>query len=90
MGLILRFGLHADPLDVADNRLTPFLDVDVFDRDFLLTFAAMAVQCLQQRGVGAGDSFVRLVFSLCGPQSSAQQSSRAGSILSGIEISWLT
>ena len=47
MGLILRFCPHPTPLHVADNGLSPFVDVDVFDRDFLLPFAAMAVQSLQ-------------------------------------------
>jgi hypothetical protein len=51
MGLILRFGPHPTPLHVADDGLSAFVDVDVFDRDLLLPFAAMAVQCLQQCGV---------------------------------------
>jgi hypothetical protein len=51
MGLILRFGPYPTPLHVADNGLPAFVDVDVFDRDFLLPFAAMAVQCFQQRGM---------------------------------------
>jgi hypothetical protein len=37
------------PLNVADNGLSAVVDVDVFDRHFLLPLAAMAVQCLQQR-----------------------------------------
>jgi hypothetical protein len=49
MGLILRFGPYLTPLHVANNGLSAF--VDVFDGDFLLAFAAMAVQCFQQCGV---------------------------------------
>ena len=33
MGLILRFGPHPTPLHVADNSLSAFVDVDVFDGD---------------------------------------------------------
>jgi hypothetical protein len=46
MGLILRFGPYPTPIHIADNSLPAFMDVDVFDRDFLLTFTAMPVQCL--------------------------------------------
>ena len=54
MGLILRFGPYPTPLDVADDGLAAAMDVDVFDRDLLLALAAMAVERLQQCGVGAG------------------------------------
>jgi hypothetical protein len=52
MRLILRFGPYPTPSYVADNCLPAFVDVDVFDRDFLLSLAAMPVQSLQQGGVG--------------------------------------
>jgi hypothetical protein len=53
MGLFLRFRSHPTPLHIADDGLTAVVDVDVFDRDFLLSFAAMTVQRLQQGSVGA-------------------------------------
>jgi hypothetical protein len=43
MGLILRFGPHPTLLNVTDNSLAAFVDVDVFDGDFLLAFAAMPI-----------------------------------------------
>jgi hypothetical protein len=43
MGLILRFDPHPTRLHVAGNSLVAFVDVDVFDRNFLLLFAAMPV-----------------------------------------------
>lgn len=49
MGLILRFGEHPTPLNVADNRLPAVVDVNVFDRNFLLALPTMPVQRLQQR-----------------------------------------
>ena len=36
------------PLHISNNGLTAFMDVDVFDRDLLLSFAPMAVQCFEQ------------------------------------------
>jgi hypothetical protein len=54
MGLILRFGPYPTPLHVSYNGMSAFVDVDVFDRDLLLPLASMAVQSLQQRGMGAG------------------------------------
>jgi hypothetical protein len=54
MGLILRFCSHPTPLNVTNNGLSPLVDVDVFDRDFLLSFAAMAVQGFKQCGVRSG------------------------------------
>ena len=51
MGLILRFRSYPTPLHVADDGLPTFVDVDVFDGDFLLTFAAMPVECFQQGGI---------------------------------------
>ena len=53
MGLILRFGPHPTPLHVADNGLSAFVDVDVFDRYLLLAFATMAVEGFEQRRIGA-------------------------------------
>jgi hypothetical protein len=51
MGLILRFRGKPTPrgLDIANNGLATAVDMDVFDRDFLLSLATMAVQCLQPR-----------------------------------------
>jgi hypothetical protein len=53
MGLILRFGIHPAPLYVANNGLSAFVDVDVFDRNFLLALATMPIESFQQRGVGS-------------------------------------
>jgi hypothetical protein len=39
-------------LHVANNGLGPRMNMDVLDRDFLLALAAMAVQRLEERGVG--------------------------------------
>ena len=41
------------PLDVADDGLSAFMDMNVFDRDPLLAFAAMAVEGFEQRRIGA-------------------------------------
>jgi hypothetical protein len=60
MGLILQFGPHPTSLHIADNGLPAFMDVDVFDRDPLLSFAAMAVQCFEQGRVCSGQ-FVGLI-----------------------------
>ena len=61
MGLILGFGWSPTPLvDVADDRLTALVDVDVFEGHTLLAFAAMTVQRLHERGVGPGE-LIRLV-----------------------------
>jgi hypothetical protein len=56
----LRFGSYPAPLDIADNGRSTFVGVDVFDRDFLLSFAAMAVQCFEQRRMRAR-KLVRLI-----------------------------
>ena len=40
MGLILRFGLYPTPLHGTYNGLAAFVDVDVFDGDFLLPLGA--------------------------------------------------
>jgi hypothetical protein len=40
MGLILRFGLHPSP-HIADDGLAAIVNVDVFDRTFLLPFATV-------------------------------------------------
>lgn len=58
MGLILQFGTPPAPLDVADDGLATFMDVDVFDRDFLLAFSTMAVEGFEQsprQRLAAGD-----------------------------------
>ena len=65
MGLILRFGSHPTPRHIADNSLAAFVDVDVFDRDFLLALASVAIQGFQKRGVGAG--FSRRPSNVCSP-----------------------
>ena len=54
MGLILRFSPHPTPLHVADDGLSAFVDVNVFDGYLLLAFAAVAIQSLQQCGVSSG------------------------------------
>jgi hypothetical protein len=41
------------PLYTADNGLAAGMDVDVFDRDFLLTFATMTVERFKQRRISA-------------------------------------
>jgi hypothetical protein len=63
MGYLLVFRVsHRSPatLDGADNRLSALVDVNMFNRDFLLTLTAIALQCLNLRGVGAAE-FVGLV-----------------------------
>ena len=57
MGLILWFRYEPSPraLDVADDGLAAFMNVDVFNRDFLLALAAVAVQRFEKCGVGAGE-----------------------------------
>jgi hypothetical protein len=40
------------PLDVADNGLSAFMDVDVFNRYFLLSFATVPIEGFQKSGVG--------------------------------------
>ena len=52
MGLILQFGPSSTPLHIANNGLSAFVDVDVFDRNFLLALAAMPIESFQKRGVG--------------------------------------
>jgi hypothetical protein len=51
MGLILRFGPYPTPLHVANNGLSAFVDVDMFDGDLLLSFAAMSIQRFEQSRV---------------------------------------
>jgi hypothetical protein len=48
------FSFASHPLHIADNDLSAFVNVDVFDRHFLLPFAAMAVRCFEQGGIRAG------------------------------------
>ena len=62
MGLILSFRCEPSPpaLDVADDGLAAFVDVDVLDRDFLRAFAAVAIEGFQQRRVCPRE-LVRLV-----------------------------
>jgi hypothetical protein len=44
---------HPTPtLDGADNGLTAGMDVDVLDRDLLLTFTPVPVQGLDKRDIG--------------------------------------
>jgi hypothetical protein len=47
-GLILQFRPHPVPLYIAYIGLSAFVDVDVFDGDFLLPFAPMSTQRLKQ------------------------------------------
>ncbi|WP_347264296.1 hypothetical protein [Nitrobacter sp.] len=58
MGLFLEFAGVPTPRltgcgDHADHRLAAGMNVDVFDRDLLLTLAAMAVEGFEQRRVSA-------------------------------------
>ena len=58
MGLFLEFaGIPTPRLtgcgDYADDRLAARMDVDVLDRDFLLAFAAVAVQSFYQEDVSS-------------------------------------
>ncbi len=48
MGLIFQIRSYPTPLDVADDGLPVVVDMDLFDRNFLLAFAAMPAQRLQQ------------------------------------------
>lgn len=41
MGLIFQIRSYPTPLDVADDGLPVVVDMDLFDRNFLLAFAAM-------------------------------------------------
>ena len=41
------------PFDIADNGLSPFMDVDVFNGDFLLPLSAVSIQGFKQSSVGA-------------------------------------
>src|SRR5690242_6417473 len=50
-------------VDGTDNSLTAGVDMDVFDRDLLLTLAAVAVERVEQRRRGAGSLFAWLKFS---------------------------
>jgi hypothetical protein len=53
MGLTLCFRCEPSPpaLDVPDDGLAAFVNVDVLDRDLLLAFAAVAIEGFQQRRV---------------------------------------
>ena len=52
-GLFLSFRREPSPpaLDVANDGMTAFVNVNVLDRDFLRAFAAMAIEGFQQRRV---------------------------------------
>jgi hypothetical protein len=50
-GLILGL-VRTHPLHIAYNGLSAFMDVDVFDRNFLLALATMSIEGFQKRGVG--------------------------------------
>jgi hypothetical protein len=76
MGLILRFDPHPTPFHIADNRLSAFVDVDVFDRDLLLSFAPVAVQRFHERNVGSRKPVSLTKVSRAVPQRSAPKSSR--------------
>jgi hypothetical protein len=61
MGLTLWFLSIPTPRrpNYPDHRLPAGMDVDVLHRDLLLTLPAVAVECVEQHGVGAGE-LVRL------------------------------
>ena len=69
MGLILRFGSHPTPLDIADDGLPAFVDVNVFDGDFLLAFASVSVESFQKSGVSARElvCLAELPSKVCSP-----------------------
>jgi hypothetical protein len=48
------------PFDIADNGLSPFMDVDVFNGDFLLPLSAVSIQGFKQSSVGCA-ILVRLI-----------------------------
>jgi len=50
----------ASAVNVADNSLAAFVDVDVFNSDLLLPFAPVSIERLEQRCVGSGE-LVRLI-----------------------------
>jgi hypothetical protein len=52
IGLILGSPQHPTPLDGTEDRLPSGIDVDLFDRDFLLPLAAAALQRLDLHRVG--------------------------------------
>ena len=57
MGLNLQFRWKPTPwgLDVADDGLTAFMDVDVFDGHLLLALAPMSIERFEKRGEGSGE-----------------------------------
>ena len=62
MGLILCFRCEPSPpaLNVADDGLAAFVNVNVLDRDLLLALAAVPVERIEQDRIAARQ-FVRLV-----------------------------
>ena len=66
--LILQFRAIPTPrrLDDADDRLRPGMDVDVLNRNLLLTLAAMSVERFKQRGNVRESLFACAMFS-CRP-----------------------
>lgn len=59
MGLIFPFG-YVSPSHIANNGLSAVVDVDLFDRYFPRSFAAMAVQGFEQSRVRASQ-FARVI-----------------------------
>jgi hypothetical protein len=60
MGLSLWSLVTPTPgVDGADNGVSALVDMDVFHSHFLLAFAAAAVECIEKKGIGAGE-LVRL------------------------------
>ena len=49
MGLILQFRCSPTPLDVADDSLAAFMNVDMLYRDLLLALATVPIESLDQR-----------------------------------------
>ena len=52
MGVDSPISCVSHPLHSADNGLAPFVDMDVFNRYFLLSFTTMTIQGFQKRGIG--------------------------------------
>jgi len=65
MGLILRFRVIPSPggLNRANHSLPAGMHMDVLDRDFLLTLASVAIECVQQDRISPA-KFIRLAETL--------------------------
>src|SRR5262245_47351492 len=61
MGLISR--IYVPPLprvDLADDGLAALVDVDVFDNNFLLAFAAVFVESLEMKAIGSAELVAKI------------------------------